>query len=176
MALVLRPQLGAGIEDVCVRQAREDDLPALEWEGQFQRYRRLYQDAYRRSKHGLVVMWVAELDQRLIGQVFIQLKCDRPELCDGSERAYLYAFRVRPEYRSKGLGRYMVQVVEKDLLSRGFSWLTLNVARDNPDAMRLYRRLGFRIVAPEAGEWQYIDHQGCLVEVQEPAWRMEKRL
>ena len=31
MTLVLRPQLGAGIENVCVRQAREDDLPALEW-------------------------------------------------------------------------------------------------------------------------------------------------
>ena len=160
-----------------IRHLRENDLLALEWEGEFTHYRRLYHDAYRRMLRGLSVLWVAELPGAgILGQVFIQLQCDRPELCDGVNRAYLYGFRIRPEYRGVSLGTQMLSVVEQDLFSRGFSAITLNVARENTDAIRLYRRRGFRIVAPEPGNWQYVDHTGMLVSVHEPAWRMEKQI
>jgi ribosomal protein S18 acetylase RimI-like enzyme len=162
---------------VIIRTLEERDLPALEWEGEFKHFRRLYQDAYRRMLRGLSVLWVAEIPEvELLGQVFIQLQCDRPELCDGVNRAYLYGFRVRPAYRGCGLGSAMMNTVESDLSERGFSSLTLNVARENVDAIRLYQRRGFRIIAPEAGNWQYVDHTGMVVSVHEPAWRMEKQL
>jgi ribosomal protein S18 acetylase RimI-like enzyme len=112
----------------------------------------------------------------MVGQVFIQLSCDRPELCNGFDRAYLYAFRIRAPYRSKGIGSQMLAVVEEDLIGRGFRWLTLNVARDNPRAHQFYLRHGFRVVAPEPGCWSYIDDKGRLQQVVEPAWRMEKPL
>ena len=77
--------------------------PSLEWDGEYAHFRRVYQDAFNRSQRGLSVLWVAELPgSGVIGQVFIQLICDRPELADGTNRAYLYSFRVRPEYRSAG--------------------------------------------------------------------------
>jgi ribosomal protein S18 acetylase RimI-like enzyme len=162
---------------VIIRNLIESDLIALEWEGEFSHYRRLYQDAYRRMLRGLSILWVAELPGTgILGQVFIQLQCDRPELCDGVNRAYLYGFRIRQSFRGCGLGSAMMDTVEDDLSSRGFSTLTLNVARENIDAIRLYRRRGFRITAPEPGRWQYIDDTGTLVSVHEPAWRMEKRI
>jgi ribosomal protein S18 acetylase RimI-like enzyme len=177
MTETVTPVRAAWMDAVVIRHLEESDLPALEWEGEFKHYRRLYQDAYRRMLRGLSVLWVAELPQMgLLGQVFIQLQCDRPELCDGVDRAYLYGFRIRPAYRGCGLGSAMIEVVEEDLLARGFSALTLNVARDNTDAIRLYRRRGFRVIAPEPGRWQYVDDMGVLVSVHEPAWRMLKQI
>lgn len=164
-------------DEVRVRLIREEDLPALEWDGEFTHFRRLYADAYRRVVRGLSLMWVADLpNNEIIGQVFIQFNCDRPELCNGIDRAYLYSFRVRPDYRSKGVGSKIMDVVERDLVLRGFHYLTLNVARDNYRAYELYLRRGFHVVAPEPGRWSYIDDQGKLREVLEPAWRMEKNL
>ncbi len=162
---------------VVVRTVLESDLPGLEWDGQYAHYRRVYADAFERAESGRSILWCADLPGRgLIAQLFIQLTCDRPELADGDVRAYLYAFRVRAEYRSQGLGKRMMQVVETDLLHRGFHWLTLNVARDNTRAQDLYQRVGYRIVAPEPGVWSYPDQNGAWHTVEEPAWRMEKWL
>lgn len=177
MAETIQPLSPEWMEEVIVRHVRAGDLTALEWEGEYTHFRRLYFEAFRRSQRGLSVLWVAELPSRgLIGQVFIQLQCDRPELCNGLDRAYLYGFRVRPEFRSMGLGTLIMETVEQDLVERNFRFLTLNVARDNVDAIRLYRRHGFHMVAPEAGDWQYVDDKGRLQDVHEPAWRMEKSL
>ena len=70
----------------------------------------------------------------------------------------------------------MMEVVEDDLRKRGFQYVTLNVARDNPRAQQLYIRRGFRVVAPEPGVWSYQDEKGIWHRVEEPAWRMEKGL
>ncbi|NMB89224.1 MAG: GNAT family N-acetyltransferase [Chloroflexi bacterium] len=162
---------------VTVRHIQAQDLYALEWEGEFTHFRRVYWEAYQRSRLGSAVLWVAELKPvGIIGQVFIQLVCDRPELANGSSHAYLYSFRVRPEYRNAGLGSYIMDVVEQDLFQRGFHYVTLNVAKDNPQAQRLYERRGYKVVAHEPGYWSYIDEKGRWQSVEEPAWRMEKRL
>jgi ribosomal protein S18 acetylase RimI-like enzyme len=167
----------AWLARVQIRQMVEDDLPSLEWDGEFTHFRRVYADAFNRFQRGLSVLWVADLPGvGIIGQVFIQLICDRPELADGSNRAYLYSFRVRPEYRSAGLGTRIMQVVFDDLRRRGFRSLTLNVAKDNPRARNLYERNHFRIVAHEPGRWTFQDEKGAWQTVEEPAWRMERRL
>ena len=93
------------LRQVIIRQVTEKDLPGLEWEGEYAHYRNLYADAYQRALQGRSVLWVADLPGTgLIGQVFIQLICDRPELANGRDRAYLYGFRVRETYRGQGLG------------------------------------------------------------------------
>jgi ribosomal protein S18 acetylase RimI-like enzyme len=162
---------------VQIRPIVEDDLPLLEWDGEYTHFRRVYEDAFNRFQRGLSVLWVADLPGvGVIGQVFIQLICDRPELADGTNRAYLYAFRVRPEFRSAGLGTRIMQVIFDDLRRRGFRILTLNVAKDNPRARKLYERNHFRIVAHEPGRWTFQDEKGAWQTVEEPAWRMERRL
>ncbi len=164
-------------QKVAIRPIEPRDLPALEWEGEFRHYRNVYANAYQRMVNGFSLIYIAELQGvGIIGQLFVQLVCDRPELADGQRRAYFYAFRVRPAYRSSGLGSRMLATVENELRYRGFQYLTLNVAKDNTRAQELYQRLGYVVVAHEPGIWSYIDDQGQRRSVEEPAWRMVKKI
>lgn len=163
---------------VCIRQARRTDLLEMEWEGEYQRFRRIYRDVFQRTEQGLALMWVAELPGTgVIGQVFVQLNTDfHPELADGKERAYVHAFRVRPAYRNAGLGARLMAMVEEDLLERGFKFVYLMVAQENPGALRLYQRLGYEIHSTDPGRWSFRDDQGLVQHVHEPGWRMRKAL
>jgi ribosomal protein S18 acetylase RimI-like enzyme len=165
------------LAEVQCRYLVQDDLPALEWDGEYARFRRLYCDIYQSFSQGKAVMWVATLPvDGLIGQLFVQLRSTRLELADGKTRAYLYGFRVKSSFRGVGVGSTMLEQAEEDLLPRGFSLLSLNVGRNNPNARRFYERHGYCTVGSEAGRWSYLDDQGQQRQVNEPAWRMEKVL
>jgi len=165
------------LHHVCIRSAARSDLPALEWDGELRHFHRLFADTYERVEQGDAVIWIAELpDAGLIGQLFLAFRSGRPELSDGVSRGYIYGVRVRPEYRSRGVGTKLMLAAETELMTRGFSFATLNVGRDNLKAKRLYQRLGYHVVAPESGHWSYEDEIGIRREVYEPAWRMEKSL
>jgi ribosomal protein S18 acetylase RimI-like enzyme len=165
------------IEELQIRTAGEKDLPELEWDGEYIHFRRLYRQIYQNACEGKAVIWVAEWgESRVIGQLFCQLSSGRSELADGKERAYLYGFRIKPDFRSKGIGSRMLDAVEQDLVCRQFEKVTLNVGKDNPLALNFYQKHGYQITGTEAGRWSFIDHLGLQREVNEPAWRMEKRL
>jgi ribosomal protein S18 acetylase RimI-like enzyme len=165
------------LTQVQIRLGRKEDLPALEWQGEYMHFRKLYQQVYQNACDGKACIWVAEFEQvGLIGQVFVQFSSSRKELADGEERAYIYGFRVRPAYRGGGVGTRLLKLVEQDLLERSFRWVTLNVDRQNLAAQRFYKRNGYHIIAAEAGRWSYVDHMGKRREVNEPAWRMQKSL
>jgi ribosomal protein S18 acetylase RimI-like enzyme len=165
------------LRDVKIRPATAIDLPALEWDGEYVHFRRLYRQVFESVSKETALIWIADLSEvGLVGQLFVQLLSGRTELADGSGRAYIYGFRIKPIYRSSGLGGVMLAFVEKDLFQRGFSHVMLNVGKDNPSAQKFYQRLGYRIVADEPGIWSYIDHLGNCRDVHEPAWRMEKKI
>jgi len=160
-----------------IRLASRQDLPALEWDGEYVRFRRLYADVYHLTQKGEALMWIADSStDGLIGQLFVSLKSSRADLSDGRNRAYVYAFRVKPAFRGQGIGTRMMTVVEADLRRRGYLCVTLNVAQENADARRLYERLGYQVVGADPGRWSYIDQNGLRREMHEPAWRMEKAL
>jgi ribosomal protein S18 acetylase RimI-like enzyme len=161
---------------VLVREARESDLQALEWEGRYQHFRRLYRRAMSEAKRGRRILLVAEMDQRVVGQIFIQLASGRAELADGEQSGYLYAFRVRPTYRGHGIGTQLLEAAEQALRDRGFRRAVIAVAQDNPAALRLYENHRYIRFAEDPGEWSYIDHRGRLQRVSEPAFILEKRL
>jgi ribosomal protein S18 acetylase RimI-like enzyme len=165
------------LSEVEIRIGREEDLPALEWQGELIQFRKLYRQVYQNACDGRASIWVAELEQAgIIGQVFVQFSSSRKELADGEIRAYIYGFRVRPAYRGSGVGTQLLKQVEQDLQKRRFRWVTLNVSRQNLAAQRFYKRNGYQIVAAEAGRWSYVDHMGKRRDVDEPAWRMQKKL
>ena len=165
------------LSEVEIRIGREEDLPALEWQGELIQFRKLYRQVYQNACDGRASIWVAELERAgIIGQVFVQFSSSRKELADGEIRAYIYGFRVRPAYRGSGVGTHLLKQVEQDLQKRRFRWVTLNVSRQNLAAQRFYKRNGYQIVAAEAGRWSYLDHMGKRREVDEPAWRMQKNL
>ena len=174
--MTVEPLIAPWLADIQYRTLVKDDLPALEWDGEYAHFRRLYREIYRSACQGRALMWVVTLpDKGLIGQVFVQLTSQRLELADGSSRAYIYGFRVKEAYRSAGVGSRLLQVVEADLGQRGFQQISLNVGQANDAARRFYERHGYQVVGAEAGRWHYLDEQGRRQEVHEPAWRMEKR-
>lgn len=160
-----------------IRILEKKDLVALEWNGQYIHFRNIYAQAYQQAQKGNSVLWVAELKEHgIIGQVFIQLVCERKELANGKNRAYLYSFRVKPYLQSHGVGSFMLSEVEEDLVKRGFKQVSLNVAKDNVRAQSFYYKHGFRTIAHEPGRWSYTDHEGLTRHVNEPAWRMLKNI
>jgi ribosomal protein S18 acetylase RimI-like enzyme len=162
---------------IIFRQAHRSDLLSLEWEGEFAHFRRLYSEAYRFSELGKAVIWIAELSEAgVIGQLFVHLKSDRRELADGVTSAYIYGFRIRPTYQSKGIGTKMLKIAENDLILRGYKIVNLNVGQDNDRARLLYERLGYKVIGSDPGRWSYYDQHGRRQDVNEPAWRMQKEL
>jgi len=165
------------LDNLYMRCAEETDLTALEWHGEFAHFRRLFIDIYQQSQLGNAKIWIAEIAGReLIGQLMVSLKGSRLELADGETRAYVHGFRVQPAYRNRGIGNWMMRMVEDDLKQCSFQIVTLNVARTNTAALRFYERLDYVIVDSEPGHWTYLDQNGKRHEVYEPAWRMEKFL
>lgn len=175
-----RPESGAAgkeLSQISIRKASEIDLPEIEWEGKYREFRNVYAEVYRRMESGLAVMWVAELaGWGLVGQVFVQFKSHDKKTADGKRRAYVHSFRVRPVWQGRGLGTWLMNVAESDLLERGFREVTLNVGKENQGALRLYRRLGYWVVKEISGCWSYYDPENKLKHIKEPGYRMMKRL
>lgn len=165
------------LSNVNIRPLIRSDLPHLEWDGEFVQLRKVYARAFERVLEGKSIMWVADFPgEGIIGQVFIQYISIRPDLADGINRAYLYAFRIKPAYRNAGLGSRMNQVLEAHLLSKNFKEVSLIVAKENTAAIRLYTRLGYKKVGQESGEWSFRDHRNRLTQIVEPGWKMVKVL
>ena len=62
------------LRDLVIRPITETDLRALEWDGVYSSYRRMYADLYQDAQSGRVLMWMVEnLQGEMIGQVFVML-------------------------------------------------------------------------------------------------------
>jgi len=165
------------LSGLLIRQVEKADLPALEWGNAYLKYRRMFASLYRNAQTGKTLMWIIETPQHeIIGQAFVMLKSSERNAADGTSRAYIFALRVKTAWRNMGIGTHLMHFVEDDLCNRGYKYVTLNVAKDNPDALRLYERLGYQITGSRPGIWSYKDHEGKVQYVEEPAWRMRKRL
>ena len=159
-----------------IRIATSSDLPALEWEGEFRRFRRLYQRAMNEARRGRRILLVADMDGILIGQIFVQLHTVPADPKRIPRTAYLYSFRVRSEYRNLGIGSSLVLKAEESLRKKAFQRALIGVAKDNPGALRLYQRLGYEILSEDPGEWSFVDHKNRVQSIVEPTYILEKFL
>lgn len=162
--------------DVTIRQLREDDLPKLEWYGQFKHYRNLFRRSYDGQVKGYRFMLVAIVNDFPIGRLFIQYGQSRSRLSDGRNRGYLYSFQVMDIFRGQGIGTALIQRAEEVLYDRNFNWVTISVTKDNDGALRLYQRQGYQVFGEDEGKWHYQDHRGRVQQVHEPCWLLKKRL
>ena len=70
---------------------------------------------------------------------------------------------VTPSRRSEGLGTMMIRHMERLASAAGYARLCLAVDPiDNPDAQRLYARLGYVPIEPEPhrSTWRFVDSEG----------------
>ena len=165
------------LSDLIIRRVTRDDLPGLEWEGEYWKFREMFADLFYNTTIGRTLMWVVVAPWgELIGQAFVMLKSSERDAADGKSRAYVFSFRVKSAWQNQGIGTHLMRFVEDDLCQRGFKCVTLNVAKENQDALRLYQRLGYQVTGSRPGIWSYRDPNGVVHRVKEPAWRMMKCL
>lgn len=165
---------------VTLRYARADDLPKLEWYGQYAHFRAVFRRTLHEQQEGRRLMLVADSSGFPIGQLFVHFH----ELQAGGlfartekyRRAYFYSLRVMEMFRGLGLGTQMLATAERIARESDCTLATISAAKDNLRARRLYERLGYRIVSEDEGNWSYTDQHGRVRYVHEPCWVLEKVL
>lgn len=106
-------------------------------------------DWIHRHRSGLGRLFVATLAESVVGRVYLSLE-DPPEA--GLRRhlpgvTVLQGLEVHKEHRNRGLGAELTIAAENFIRSgrhdRDSTRVALGVDLDNPDPIRLYRRLGY---------------------------------
>jgi ribosomal protein S18 acetylase RimI-like enzyme len=168
--------------DIKFRVATAEDLPLLEWYGQYIHFRNLFRLTYEGQLQGERLMLLADLNGFPIGQIFILFN-QRPYWNLGNrtgkppeQRGYLYALRVMDHLQGLGIGTRLILEAERLMMEQGCTWSTISVAKDNPRARQLYQRLGYEVYLEDEGRWSYADHNNRVIQVHEPCWMLEKRL
>ncbi len=60
-------------------------------------------------------------------------------------RGWVYYLGVDPDYQKKGLGRQMMETIEKKLKAAGCPKINLQVRTDNLGAVKFYERIGYKM-------------------------------
>jgi ribosomal protein S18 acetylase RimI-like enzyme len=159
-----------------IREASEHDLHALEWEGEYIHFRRVYKEAMKEARRGRRVIFVAECGDDLVGQIFVNLHSTWRNAIRGSVTGYLHSFRVKPAFRNQGIGQRLIETAEACLIEHGFRRAVISVSKTNKRALRLYQNLGYEILGEDPGRWSFLDHRNKLRHVSEPAYILQKPL
>ena len=160
--------------EIHIRPAIAADLPLLEWYGQYTHFRRVLQRTFEDQQTGKRLMLLADLNNFPIGQIFLLLKV--PPNRAHKPSGYLYSLRVLSHMQGMGIGTRLVSAAEEILTTRGFYSAIISATKDNVRARSLYERLGYRVFAEDAGKWNYENHLGETVYVQQPCWMLHKKL
>ena len=121
-------------------RCRPEDLAALEWGGEFTHDRSLIEMVHDLSCAGKMAMLVADTGDELVGQVWV-------DFARSQEIATLWALRVRPPWRRRGLASALLAASESLARARRVAYTELEVDPANAAALQLYGRRGY----PEAG-------------------------
>lgn len=100
---------------------------------------------------------VARVDDRVVGFAIMSY---------GVHVAHLNLFAVAPEYQRTGVGRQLLQWLEKCAAVAGIVTIALEVRAANTGARRFYESMGYRTLVQLPGYYQGV----------EPALRMGRRL
>jgi ribosomal protein S18 acetylase RimI-like enzyme len=60
-------------------------------------------------------------------------------------RGWIYYLGVDPDLQRNGLGRKIVEAMEKELLAKGCPKINLQVRKDNLEAVKFYENIGYKI-------------------------------
>ncbi|MDK9697267.1 MAG: helix-turn-helix domain-containing GNAT family N-acetyltransferase [Siculibacillus sp.] len=139
--LMIRPHRPGDVAFVVARQARlyVDDFS---FDERFEELiSRVAADFLRDFDPRREASFIAEVDERIVGAVFVTRKDD--------EVAKLRLLHVESEMRGRGIGTRLVDACVRFARERGYRTLTLWTNDVLVEARRLYERAGFRLVASE---------------------------
>lgn len=167
----------AWLGQVNVRKMRESDLPLIEWDGEYTRYRKVYQEVYRNQQLGVTTALIAESpDDGIVAQIFLTKKNPNEVFSPNERYLFISSFRVKKPFRNRGLGTLLLKMAELFAKKEGLPLLILNCAQANQEGLAFYKNAGFEGYRIDDGKWRYIDHEGNVREECEPAFSMRKRV
>ena len=94
-------------------------------------------------ENGMIDIFVLYENDVLVGELHVMYENDDENFAVRDRRAYLFAFRVRKEYRNKGYGAYLLKTVLTRLKEDCYYEFTVGVEDDNFRAIHMYQALGF---------------------------------
>jgi GNAT superfamily N-acetyltransferase len=142
--------------------------------------RHWFTDRLARQQRGGGVLLVAWLDGRPIGDVFLACEpAEEPEVrrhLPGVPR--LIHLEVLGPFQGRGIGTALIRAAEDTARRLGHERIALGVGLDNPNARRLYERLGYADWGhgTVVGTWVERDHDGPPVTLSEVCDMLVKRL
>ncbi|HEX4723041.1 MAG TPA: GNAT family N-acetyltransferase [Pseudonocardiaceae bacterium] len=104
-----------------------------------------FADRYQRQRAGRGVLFVAFLENKPVGDVYLWLEPAEEEEIRTHLRgvALLTHLEVLPEFRNRGIGTQLIDAVEARIWAMGRQKVALAVRDDNVKAADLYKRLDY---------------------------------
>lgn len=99
------------------------------------------------------VVLVAQSQEQIIGFAIMQF---------GEEEAHLDLLAVKPKYQRTGIGRQLIEWLEKSALVAGISIIYLEVRSKNKDAQMFYERLGYHHIRHVHGYYSDRESAVCM--------------
>lgn len=82
---------------------------------------------------------------KTVGVIWYNIQSD-------NNKAYIYHILIKEEFRKKGIATLILQELEKSLKSVGVASMELNVFGTNPNAYKLYEKLGYQVQSTAMGK------------------------
>lgn len=95
------------------------------------------------------ICFVAEIDQRIAGAVWVRIMNDYGHVDDQTPSL---AISIYKEYRGRGIGTALLKTMLTELKGRGYPQVSLSVQKANY-AVKMYKKVGFEIVEDKGEEY-----------------------
>ena len=95
---------------------------------------------------------VTEVDGQVVGACWVRTTDEYGHIDDEMPS---FSISVREAYRGRGIGTALMTRMLADLRESGYARASLSVQKENP-ALRLYERLGFRIIGDGVDDTEWL--------------------
>ncbi len=126
-----------------VRKLKTDELNLLTELFNYKDVDGMIAENIRDIESGAIDIFALFCNDVLIGELRVKYNCDDTRFAENGKRVYLYAFRVHKKYQGKGLGKFLLEKVLKQLKENGYAEFTVGVENDNIKARHIYGKYGF---------------------------------
>lgn len=97
------------------------------------------------SEEQLVYNIYSTDEDKTVGVIWYNIQSD-------SNKAYIYHIFIKEEFRKKGFATLVLQELEETMKSVGITSMGLNVFGTNPNAYKLYKKLGYQVQSTAMGK------------------------
>lgn len=150
------------------RMGMNDDIPKLEWDGEFSDHREIIAQAFAAQAAGVGLVFVAEAATFPVGQLWARF-------ADARRPPRFWAFRVMSRYQGRGIGAALLRFAETELTKRNFGSCEIGVDRDNERVRLLYESWGYHVSHAELEHYRYVTPLGEVRTGRADQWIMFKR-